>query len=388
MFVGNVVTNVVNHCKLTPHGSWFHADDLPDFCVSSDPWFRPVHLKLGPDGNLYIADFYNRIIGHYEVDLHHPGRDKQRGRIWRIVYHGTDGHAPVLNPADLSKLSPQQLVDRLGEPNLTIRMLAMNRLADVIGSAAVEPLKAALATPSNPDQAAHVLWVLHRIGALDEPSLARAATDSQEIIRVHAMRVAGDTPAWNDALHALALAGLKDPDATVRRCAVDAMGAHANAEDLRAMLDLRENIPAEDTHLLHTTRIALRDIVAAPGTLAKVPLPGWTAADEKALLDVIPGVATPEAAAFVIRHLQDGTEDRETTVALLHHAARYAPQQDMDGLVKVVTSRFQNDPDFQMELFKSITRGLNQRGGTPSPGLREWGSRLAAKILKRAGPHG
>ncbi len=164
MFVGNVVTNVVNHCKLTPRGSWFHADDLPDFCVSSDLWFRPVNLKLGPDGNLYIADFYNRIIGHYEVDLHHPGRDKQRGRIWRIVYHGVDGKTPVADPQDLSRSSPLQLVDDLADPNLTVRMMAMNRLADVIGEPAVEPLKASLASSKNADQTAGVLWVLHRLG--------------------------------------------------------------------------------------------------------------------------------------------------------------------------------------------------------------------------------
>ena len=56
--------------------------------MSEDPWFRPVDIKLGPDGALYVADFYNKIIGHYEVDLKHPGRDKDRGRIWRIVYTG------------------------------------------------------------------------------------------------------------------------------------------------------------------------------------------------------------------------------------------------------------------------------------------------------------
>ena len=42
---------------------------------ADDPWFRPVDLQLGPDGALYVADFYNRIIGHYEVPLDHPGRD-------------------------------------------------------------------------------------------------------------------------------------------------------------------------------------------------------------------------------------------------------------------------------------------------------------------------
>jgi putative heme-binding domain-containing protein len=84
-FVGNCVTSKVNHDHVTFTGSTPKANEQPDFLISDDPWFRPVDLQLGPDNALYIADFYNKIIGHYEVPLEHPGRDKERGRIWRIV---------------------------------------------------------------------------------------------------------------------------------------------------------------------------------------------------------------------------------------------------------------------------------------------------------------
>ena len=84
-FVGNVVTSKVNHDHVTFTGSTPKANEQPDFLTSDDPWFRPVDLQLGPDNALYIADFYNKIIGHYEVPLDHPGRDKKRGRIWRVV---------------------------------------------------------------------------------------------------------------------------------------------------------------------------------------------------------------------------------------------------------------------------------------------------------------
>ncbi|MCW0220087.1 MAG: c-type cytochrome, partial [Prosthecobacter sp.] len=85
MFVGNVVTSKVNHDHVTFTGSTPKANEQPDFLISDDPWFRPVDIQLGPDRALYIADFYNKIIGHYEVPLDHPGRDKERGRIWRVV---------------------------------------------------------------------------------------------------------------------------------------------------------------------------------------------------------------------------------------------------------------------------------------------------------------
>lgn len=88
MFLGNVVTSRINCDRIEWKGSTPVAKELPDFLVSDDPWFRPVDIKLGPDGALYVNDFYNKIIGHYEVDLKHPGRDKHRGRMWRIVYEG------------------------------------------------------------------------------------------------------------------------------------------------------------------------------------------------------------------------------------------------------------------------------------------------------------
>ncbi|HXJ71534.1 MAG TPA: dehydrogenase, partial [Candidatus Dormibacteraeota bacterium] len=69
MLVGNPVTSRVNHDLVTYRGSTPVAKEQPDFITSEDLWFRPVDLRLGPDGALYVADFYNRIIGHYEVPL-------------------------------------------------------------------------------------------------------------------------------------------------------------------------------------------------------------------------------------------------------------------------------------------------------------------------------
>ena len=108
LFIGNVVTNRINRDRLEWRGSTPKAIELPDFLTSDDPWFRPVDLELGPDGAMYVADFYNRIIGHYEVPLTHPGRDRERGRIWRIVYRGPDlpqppaRSAPAQAPGDPS----------------------------------------------------------------------------------------------------------------------------------------------------------------------------------------------------------------------------------------------------------------------------------------------
>ena len=97
VFIGNVMTSRLNHDRIEWHGSSSKGIEEPDFLTCDDPWFRPVDLSWGPDGALYVADFYNRIIGHYEVPLLHPGRDRERGRLWRIVYRGKKGgHKPPL----------------------------------------------------------------------------------------------------------------------------------------------------------------------------------------------------------------------------------------------------------------------------------------------------
>ncbi len=103
--VGNCVTSRINHDLVTYTGATPKANEKPDFLVSEDLWFRPVDLRMGPDGALYVADFYNRIIGHYEVSLTHPGRDRERGRLWRIVKEGA-------KPAK-TRTSEQEMAEKL-----------------------------------------------------------------------------------------------------------------------------------------------------------------------------------------------------------------------------------------------------------------------------------
>ena len=125
MFIGNVVTNRINHDRLEWHGSTPKAIAQPDFLWSDDNWFRPVDLELGPDGALYVADFYNRIIGHYEVPLTHPGRDRERGpdladRLSRPPGPGP-GSRPVARRGGRPEATREDLIADLGHPNLAVR---------------------------------------------------------------------------------------------------------------------------------------------------------------------------------------------------------------------------------------------------------------------------
>ncbi|MHA3770369.1 DUF7133 domain-containing protein [Verrucomicrobiota bacterium sgz303538] len=133
LFNGNPVTQRINRSKLEWNGSTPKATRVEDFVTCDDPWFRPVQTKLGPDGALYIADFYNPVFGHDEVPLNDPRRDHTHGRIWRVVWRGEKGEVPIAMAPNLRKLDVQGLVETLGDTNLEVRRLATNELVDVHG---------------------------------------------------------------------------------------------------------------------------------------------------------------------------------------------------------------------------------------------------------------
>jgi putative membrane-bound dehydrogenase-like protein len=148
MLVCNPVTSRINHDIIAFTGATPKAVEQPDFLSTTDPWFRPVDIQLGPEGALYVADFYNKVIGHYEVDLKHPGRDRTSGRIWRVVKDGvrsnerqpTD-HQRVAHAVRFGQAPANLNPD--GVPPRTARILAeqwMGGPADRVPVAAVREL--------------------------------------------------------------------------------------------------------------------------------------------------------------------------------------------------------------------------------------------------------
>ena len=71
--------------KITEKGSGYAAEEVETIIKSGHRSFRPVDIKMGPEGAMYVVDWYSPIIDHGEVDFHHPSRDKSHGRIWRIT---------------------------------------------------------------------------------------------------------------------------------------------------------------------------------------------------------------------------------------------------------------------------------------------------------------
>ncbi|MFT5467216.1 MAG: putative heme-binding domain-containing protein [Verrucomicrobiales bacterium] len=180
ILIGNPVNSRVNRDQIRFTGSTPVANEEPDFIESDDPWFRPVDLTIGPDGALYIADFYNRIIGHYEVPLDHPGRDRERGRIWRVVKKsGSDPLPPV------QKIEPiSNAVASLTNPDPFRRRTAAAELQFAPKLDAIGPLTEALTnTPAEDTHLRHVLRMAISEHLQLPGAFAKMPTDDEAVIQ-------------------------------------------------------------------------------------------------------------------------------------------------------------------------------------------------------------
>jgi putative heme-binding domain-containing protein len=387
IFIGNVVTSRINHDRIEWHGSSPRAIAQPDFVVSDDPWFRPVDIELGPDGALYVADFYNRIIGHYEVPLDHPGRDRERGRIWRISYRGKDGNGPPPRAprADWSKATIAELIDDLGHPNLVVRTAATNQLVER-GALAIEPALAIVeGVPSGPRKV-HALWVLHRLEALSDGTLHDAAIDRDEAVRVHAMRILADRSTNSVNIRGvrrsldLAIQGRRDPSPQVRRAAAEALGRHPSPTNIHALMVETFKAQPEDSHLNHAVRMALRDQLLTPEAWAYVAAHPWADLEESYLADVAPGVPSAESARFLLGYLAKHPEPLATRVRYARHVARFGGPEAETGLVAFARLS-KLSPIEQVGLLKAIQQGTQERGGAIGPDARGLAAEVARTLL-------
>ncbi len=382
LFSGNVMTSRVNRNSLVYHGSTIAAKEEPDFVQTTDPWFRPVDVQLAPDGSLYVADFYNRIIGHYEVPLTHPGRDRHRGRIWRIVYQGEGGTEPPHVVTDLSSVGVAELVAALESPNLTHRMLATNELTDRVGPPAARLLKDMFSTTENANARAHALWGLFRLNALDDALLQTATGDRERTVRVHAMKAISEISVWDDDHRRFALAGLQDADAFVRRAAADALGQHPRSAHVRPLLELLSATSAEDVLLRHTARMALRDQFRDGQTVQNLSDLDLNVEQLQQVADVLIATPSAESAAFLVNYLEHHPVDAGQARAYVEHAARYLAPERLDAFIGIARKFFADDLERQQGMLRSLREGLAQRGAAPPESLREWGLALAMQFLE------
>ena len=396
MFVGNVVTNIVHRDTLQWRGSSPWVEKPQDFLTCEDWWFHPVDLQLGPDGALYVCDFYNSIIGHYEVDLKHPLRDRHRGRIWRIVYTG-DQKAKVPSVPNLSKGSMDVLLERLSDSNLVIRQFAANELEQRFGASGINAARARLSlpVPSEPSQIARqadervqTMWLLWRNGLLDQPLIERFAKDQSEVVRIHLIKVLGESSDWSPVNAVIVRSATQDPDPFVRRAAAEALGRHPDAANLKSLVHLWQSTAVDDVQLIHAARIALRNQLRPSNAVEQISSIKLNPDELVHVAEIALAVPSEAAAWFTFDALRQNQLPPDMTLKSLSHVAKYVGPQRLDEVAEYIQRTVPDDLSRQAPLFQALFNGLTQRGAKLSQdtALGKWGQTLANSLLDSSRP--
>ncbi len=263
-FVNEPTVRLVHKAIIEPDGAGFTEKDGWNFLASSDEWFGPVHTEVGPDGAVWVADWYNFIIQHnvfverqapsimvlpfteqpggqgnaFESEL----RDREYGRIYRIVYK----NAPRYKPLDLSERRTPDLLDALKHDNMFWRMTAQRILVESKDQSAIPGLFEIIKNRDVDEiglnsPAVHALWTLHGLGALNG--------DNKEALEVAVNALSHPAPGVRkaavevlpkhriEAIEALKETGiLNDGNLNVRLHTLKAIAAFPASEDLGRMI--------------------------------------------------------------------------------------------------------------------------------------------------------
>lgn len=309
-YSGNVMTSRINCNALRWQGATATAVEQADFLTSDDPWFRPVDLQLGPDGALYVADFYNKIIGHYEVPLSHPGRDRTSGRIWRISYDPKSVSPVAMSPNRLLQLKYRLLQSgnlEAEQGRLNLGKLELVDQAEVLlRQDSLTAERVATFLQSNRPQVEKV--ALLRTAAQWPPDLRGSLADFSR----DALSSANDLPHQ-------------------ARAAAELLATLPQAEHALLLYASGEQYQKQDPMLSHTCKIAVRDILRHEGTLgevaSRVANHRQTSSGSNHVLNriwkIFPALGTAKGSAEFLKLVSQDEKDPEVLEQAIDLAAKY-----------------------------------------------------------------
>jgi putative heme-binding domain-containing protein len=394
-FGGNVVTGRINRNQLMYQGSSMRAREESDFLIPSDPWFRPVHLQFGPDGALYIADFYNCIIGHYEVDLNHPGRDRQRGRIWKVVFTGHKGRrdAPILSRIQTeNSRDMENLLRQFNTANRVQGRVIEKQILDVVdqdgrGTGSLVLALQKIRQTGGDENAKAVVGatnVLRRLGEIDLNGRLVSRLYDSEKMNCHLFQMLANDESDaidSDDMQRMLRLGLAASSPLVQRFAALAAAKRSSVDvTFELTLLLNAAIKNTDRFLVHAVKIALREQCGQiPDSFTRVTklVESQSIA---AFAEICLAVKTPPAAEFILDNLDRLSEQNSSGLtSYLAFVATHAQVASIDRIVGMIDLAYRNEPEFQLEILRSLRAGVEARDRKMPESIK----RLAAEIAER-----
>lgn len=200
--------------KIADDGAGFVARPMPDLLRSTEVSFRPIDVKLGPDGALYIADWSNPIINHGEVDFRDPRRDREHGRIWRITAKGRPLNPSPKLTTKTTRALFEYLVSANGFERTQARRVLIERGPEVLRE---------LPERTSDEARLAALWLAQAFDAVDQQYLRIVRDSADPRVRAAGVRVIGDWAERLPDVRGLLIERISDEHPRVRLEAVRAL---------------------------------------------------------------------------------------------------------------------------------------------------------------------
>jgi putative membrane-bound dehydrogenase-like protein len=251
-FVGESLTNLVHRRALTPAGPTFvsrRGEHGREFLASTDSWFHPVYMATGPDGALYVVDFYRRWVEHpaFVAESLRQGIDWQKGtghgRIWKVSR--PDKTWPPGPAPRMSSESTADVVKHIESPNGWWRDTAQRVLVERHDLQAVSSLRALVQKSRLAQARMQALATLDGLSALDENTLLRGLDDAEPHVRSHALRLAAPRLARSSELRQRVVALADVRNGLVRFNVALAMGGVEGQGKVAALVNLAKHEVAD-----------------------------------------------------------------------------------------------------------------------------------------------
>ncbi len=317
-------------------GAGYSTKEMPDLLRTTNVTFRPIDVKLGPDGAIYVADWSNPIIQHGEVDFRDPRRDHENGRIWRITAKGR----PLNTRKDFTKLPNNELLDALLSPNNYDRQRARRVLTERGAGNAQSDLAAWAKSHTDEKASLEALWMYQAFDIVDQEMLDRVLAAKDGRLRAAAARVLQfwqkRIPTSGDQLSKLVL----DEHPRVRVEAMRALSKIPSASSATAVLSALDK--PMDEFLDYAAWLSINDL-AKPWTEA-VQSGAWRIEGrEKQLEFALQSIQSKFAAPLLAKLLESRPIPRDGSGPWIDLIGKAGSEKELDQLLQAAAGQKLDD---------------------------------------------
>ena len=368
---GNIITNDyranrINRFVLSEQGSGYSSDQAEDLLWTDHVAFRPVDVTIGPDGAIYVADWYNPIIQHGEVDFRDERRDQERGRIWRI----TAKDSPLVEPPVLVHADTKDLLHALTLPENWTRAQARQVLKERGADEVIPVLNEWIVSidTTNQDHEFHLLeglWVSQALDVVNEDLLSKLLNAENHNVRAAAVRTLYD---WSDRIENnldLLIKAVKDDQPRVRLEAAIALRSHQSAEAALAALSVLDR--SMDEFLDFALWQTIRELESA--WMARMEADPGFIEDPKKRAYALKSVHNPDAVAYLLKQYLDGNVPEEYHEDVLRSVSRWGRMADLNLVYELALSDDPEHSDKKAEYLEAVEQAYQQQELKPDKNL-------------------